>query len=88
MPRRPLPVLVDWLAYQVKLLHVETFIAKPPLADEMLFQNCLANQSVAKLPNGYPFIFGFIHFVSRLHIKGFVERREVHEWAVHTPLGR
>ena len=40
------------------------------------------------LPNGYPFIFGFIHFIGGLQIKGVVERCKVHQWCVNTPPGR
>ena len=40
------------------------------------------------LPNHDPRAFGFVHFVARLHIEGFVKRREVHQRPVYPPLGR
>lgn len=39
------------------------------------------------LPDGYSFIFGLIHFISRLHIEGFVKRCEVHQRPVNAPPG-
>src|SRR5688500_2359119 len=44
-------------------------------------------QIVSRLPNRYPLIFGFIHFITRLHIEGFVERCEVHQRSIHPPFG-
>lgn len=40
------------------------------------------------LPNLNPLRFGFKHFIARLHVKGIVERSEVHQRPIHAPLGR